>query len=53
MTVKIIGLSDPSSSGKTTLAYLLRRILPNVVYVLHGDNFCKEFGPVSLREWLP
>lgn len=48
MTVKIIGLSGPSSSGKTTLAlaYILQRILPNVIYILHADDFCKEFDHI-------
>ena len=46
MTVKIIGLSGPSSSGKTTLAYILQRIFPNITYILHGDDFCKEFDQI-------
>lgn len=36
----IIGISGCSSSGKTTLARLLRDILPNT-YVLHEDDFYK------------
>jgi nicotinamide/nicotinate riboside kinase len=46
MTVKIIGLSGPSSSGKTTLAYLLQRIFPNAAFILHADDFCKEFDDI-------
>lgn len=34
----LIGISGPSSSGKTTLARLLRDILPNS-YILHEDDF--------------
>jgi nicotinamide/nicotinate riboside kinase len=43
MAVKIIGFSGPSSSGKTTVAYILQRIFPNITYVLHADDFCKKF----------
>ena len=43
MSVKFIGLSGPSSSGKTTQAYLLKHIFPNVTYILHADDFSKEF----------
>jgi nicotinamide/nicotinate riboside kinase len=46
MTVKFIGLSGPSSSGKTTLSYLLRHIFPKIVYILHADDFCKEFEDI-------
>ena len=46
MTVTIVGLSGPSSCGKTTLAHLLQHILPNVVYILHADDFCKEFDQI-------
>jgi nicotinamide/nicotinate riboside kinase len=41
MKVIFIGLSGPSSSGKTTLANLLKLIFPNVAYVLHAADFCK------------
>jgi nicotinamide/nicotinate riboside kinase len=46
MKVIFIGLSGPSSSGKTTLAYLLKHIFPNVAYILHADDFCKEFDEI-------
>lgn len=46
MTVKIIGLSGPSSSGKTTLAYILRGIFSNVTYIVHADDFFKEFDDI-------
>lgn len=46
MAVKTIGLSGPSSSGKTTVSHLLQRIFPNVVYILHADDFCKEFDQI-------
>lgn len=36
----IIGISGPSSSGKTTLARLLRDIYPNI-FLLHEDDFYK------------
>jgi nicotinamide/nicotinate riboside kinase len=41
MKVIFIGLSGPSSSGKPTLANLLKQIFPNVAYVLHAADFCK------------
>ena len=41
--VFLIGLSGPSSAGKTTLAHLLSRVFPSVVLILHADDFCKEF----------
>lgn len=34
----IVGLSGCSSSGKTTLARLLRDIFPNT-FILHEDDF--------------
>lgn len=37
----VVGLSGASSSGKTTLARLLRDIFPNT-FVLHEDDFYKE-----------
>lgn len=36
----IIGISGCSSSGKTTLARLLRDIFPNT-FILHEDDFYK------------
>lgn len=39
----ILGISGPSSAGKTTLAYLLARVfIPHVPLLLHGDDFCKD-----------
>ncbi|KAE8445892.1 hypothetical protein EG329_012671 [Mollisiaceae sp. DMI_Dod_QoI] len=46
MSLVFIGLSGPSSCGKTTLAYLLKHIFPNTLFVLHADDFCKEFEDV-------
>ena len=46
MPLKFIGLSGPSSSGKTTLAFLIKHILPNVAFILHEDDFCKEFEDI-------
>ena len=37
----IVGISGCSSSGKTTLARLLRDIFPNT-FILHQDDFYKE-----------
>lgn len=37
----IVALSGCSSSGKTTLARLLRDIFPNT-FILHEDDFYKE-----------
>jgi len=34
----IIGISGPSSSGKTTLARLLRDVFPRT-FILHQDDF--------------
>jgi uridine kinase len=42
MKVVFIGLSGPSSSGKTTFAYLLKQIFPNVAYILHADDFLQR-----------
>ncbi|KAK9374710.1 P-loop containing nucleoside triphosphate hydrolase protein [Lipomyces chichibuensis] len=36
----LIGVSGPSSSGKSTLARLLRHVLPNS-FILHEDDFYK------------
>lgn len=36
----IVGISGASSSGKTTLARLLRDVFPNT-FVLHEDDFYK------------
>jgi len=36
----IVGISGCSSSGKTTLARLLRDIFPNT-FILHEDDFYK------------
>lgn len=37
----VVGLSGASSSGKTTLARLLRDIFPNS-FILHEDDFYRE-----------
>lgn len=36
----VVGISGASSSGKTTLARLLRDVFPNT-FVLHEDDFYK------------
>ncbi|KAK4175947.1 putative nicotinamide riboside kinase [Triangularia setosa] len=44
----IISLSGPSSSGKTTLARLLRDLLPNT-FILHEDDFYKPESELPIR----
>ncbi|KAG9921775.1 hypothetical protein KCV02_g11029, partial [Aureobasidium melanogenum] len=51
----LIGVSGVSSSGKTTLARLLRDIIPNT-FILHEDDFYKtdQEIPVNkdgLQDW--
>lgn len=49
MPVLLIGLSDPASAGKTTLAHLLSNVFsPRIVRILHGDDFCKEFNQIPI-----
>ncbi|KAK0741724.1 P-loop containing nucleoside triphosphate hydrolase protein [Apiosordaria backusii] len=47
----IISLSGPSSSGKTTLARLLRDLLPNNnnTFILHQDDFYHPESHLPLR----
>ena len=45
----LIGLSGPSSSGKTTIARLLRDILPNA-FVLHEDDFYKTDAEIPINQ---
>lgn len=43
----LIGLSGPTSAGKTTLAHLLTRVFtPHISRILHGDDFCKELDQI-------
>ncbi|KKY22480.1 putative nicotinamide riboside kinase 1 [Diplodia seriata] len=44
----LLALSGPSSSGKTTLARLLRDILPNA-YILHLDDFYKHDSQIPVN----
>ncbi|KAK9368363.1 P-loop containing nucleoside triphosphate hydrolase protein [Lipomyces kononenkoae] len=50
----IIGVSGPSSSGKSTLARLLRYVLPNS-FILHQDDFYKPEAEIpvvnDLEDW--
>ena len=50
----IVGLSGPSSSGKTTLARLLRSIFPHTL-ILHEDDFYRPEEQLpfraGLRDW--
>ncbi|KAI4102603.1 MAG: hypothetical protein L6R37_004316 [Teloschistes peruensis] len=44
-TIFLLGISGPSSGGKTTLAHLLRHVFtPYVSLILHGDDFCKDIS---------
>ncbi|KAH8677483.1 P-loop containing nucleoside triphosphate hydrolase protein [Xylariales sp. PMI_506] len=47
----IVGISGASSSGKTTLARLLRDIFPNT-FILHEDDFYKPETELPMREGL-
>ena len=47
----LIGLSGPSSSGKTTIARLLRDIIPSTL-VLHEDDFYRPEAELPLRAGL-
>jgi len=53
-TSAILGLSGPSSSGKTTLARLLRSIFPHTL-ILHEDDFYRPEEQLpfrnGLRDW--
>ncbi|MCJ1472114.1 ribosylnicotinamide kinase [Lambiella insularis] len=53
-TATILGLSGPSSSGKTTLARLLRSILPHTL-ILHEDDFYRSEEQLpfraGMRDW--
>lgn len=43
--VFLLGISGPSSAGKTTLAHLLFSIFtPHLQFLLHGDDFCKDLS---------
>ncbi|KAK3111094.1 ribosylnicotinamide kinase [Teratosphaeriaceae sp. CCFEE 6253] len=44
----LVGISGPSSSGKTTLARLLRDIYSNV-FILHEDDFYKTDKDISVN----
>lgn len=41
----LLGISGPSSAGKTILAHLLYHVFaPHVTLILHGDDFCKDIS---------
>lgn len=45
----LLAISGPSSSGKTTLARLLRDIFPNV-FILHEDDFYKSDADIPVSK---
>lgn len=45
----VVGISGVSSSGKTTLARLLRDIFPNV-FLLHEDDFYKTDNEIPVKD---
>ncbi|KAK5136878.1 hypothetical protein LTR08_001800 [Meristemomyces frigidus] len=45
----LVGISGVSSSGKTTLARLLRDIFPNV-FILHEDDFYKDDAEIPVKD---
>ncbi|KAK6845198.1 nicotinamide riboside kinase 1 [Apiospora arundinis] len=47
----VVGISGASSSGKTTLARLLRDIFPNT-FILHEDDFYKAESKLPMRDGL-
>lgn len=44
----LVGISGVSSSGKTTLARLLRDIFPNT-FILHEDDFYKTDAEIPIN----
>lgn len=48
MSTFLLALSGPSSSGKTTLARLLRDVLPSA-YILHLDDFYKHDSQIPVN----
>lgn len=51
MSVLTIGIYGSQSSGMTTLAALLSRIIPiNKLLIIHGDDFCRELDELPLRD---
>lgn len=45
LPVFLLGISGPSSAGKTTLAHLLSSVFsPHVQLLIHGDDFCKDIS---------
>lgn len=46
--IHVLGISGPSSSGKTTLARLLRDCLPDA-FILHEDDFYKTDGEIPIN----
>ncbi|KAF2866096.1 P-loop containing nucleoside triphosphate hydrolase protein [Massariosphaeria phaeospora] len=49
--VLLLGISGPSSSGKTTLSRLLRDIFPpNLVFILHLDDFYLTDAEIPVKD---
>ena len=51
--VVLLGLSGPSSAGKTTLAHLLSHVFRSITLILHGDDFCKEIRHLPVIDGYP
>ena len=51
--VILIGISGPSSAGKTTLAHLLSQVFPSIVRILHADDFCREIEDLPIVNGYP
>ncbi|KAI9696303.1 MAG: ribosylnicotinamide kinase [Bogoriella megaspora] len=53
-SVFVLGISGPSSAGKTTLARLLARVFaPHVKLILHGDDFCRDIKLIPIINGYP
>lgn len=49
LPVFLLGISGPSSAGKTTLAHLLSSVFsPHVKLLIHGDDFCKDISLIPV-----
>ena len=51
--VVLLGLSGPSSAGKTAFAHLLSHVFPSITLILHGDDFCREIEDLPVVDGVP